>query len=242
MLKISNLTVSVGKKIIIDDFSYNFEKGKIYAIMGPNGSGKSTLAFSIIGHPIYKLALKSKIIFDDKNISKLETHKRVKQGVFLTFQSPQELSGVSVYQLLRIAKAGEKDIMKMFAEVKNIAQELNISEELLTRGLNQSASGGERKKLEVLQAIILDKKVIIFDEIDTGIDVDSLRTITKVLNKYKKDKTFILITHYNRVLKYLKPDKVLILINGKLKTSGGYKLADLIEKQGYKNFRENGKQ
>ena len=241
MLKISNLTVSVGKKTIVDDFSYNFEKGKIYAIMGPNGSGKSTLSFAIIGHPAYKLASKSKIMLDGKNITKLETHKRVKEGVFLTFQSPHELTGVSVYQLLRVAKDGEKDIMKMFAEVKKIAQELNISEELLSRGLNQAASGGERKKLEVLQAIILDKKVVIFDEIDTGIDVDSLRTITKELNKYKKDKTFILITHYNRVLKYLKPDRVLILINGKLKKSGGHKLADLIEKQGYKNFKDNGK-
>src|SRR3990167_9792280 len=191
MLKISNLTVSVGKKTIVDDFSYTFEKGKIYAIMGPNGSGKSTLAFSIIGHPAYKLALKSKIMLDGKNITKLETHKRVKEGVFLTFQSPHELTGVSVYQLLRVAKDGEKDIMKMFAEVKKIAQELNISEELLSRGLNQSASGGERKKLEVLQAIILDKKVVIFDEIDTGIDVDSLRTINSCIDLIKYNDFFI---------------------------------------------------
>ena len=241
MLKISNLTVSAGKKTIVKDFSYNFEKGKIYAIMGPNGSGKSTLAFSIIGHPSYKLASKSKIMLNGKNITKLQTHKRIKQGVFLTFQNPHELTGVSVFQLLRVAKEGDKDIMKMFTEVKNIAQELHISEDLLNRGLNQSASGGERKKLEALQAIALDKKVIIFDEIDTGIDVDSLRTITKVLNKYKKDKTFVLITHYNRVLKYLKPDKVLVLIDGKLRKSGGPKLADTIEKQGYKNFKTNGK-
>ena len=241
MLKISNLTVSAGKKTIVKDFSYNFEKGKIYAIMGPNGSGKSTLAFSIIGHPSYKLASKSKIMLDGKNITKLQTHKRIKQGVFLTFQNPHELTGVSVFQLLRVAKEGDKDIMKMFTEVKNIAQELHISEDLLNRGLNQSASGGERKKLEALQAIALDKKVIIFDEIDTGIDVDSLRTITKVLNKYKKDKTFVLITHYNRVLKYLKPDKVLVLIDGKLRKSGGPKLADTIVKQGYKNFKTNGK-
>src|SRR3990167_10391335 len=107
MLKISNLTVSVGKKTIVDDFSYNFEKGKIYAIMGPNGSGKSTLALSIVGHPSYKLASKSKIILDGKNIVNLKTHKRVKKGLFLTFQSPQELTGVSVLQLIRVAKEDE---------------------------------------------------------------------------------------------------------------------------------------
>ncbi len=236
MLKISNLTVSAGKKTIVKDFSYNFEKGKIYAIMGPNGSGKSTLAFSIIGHPSYKLASKSKITLDGKNITKLQTHKRIKQGVFLTFQSPHELTGVSVYQLIRVAKDSKEGVHGLFENIKNLGKELHISEDLLSRGLNQSASGGERKKLEVLQAIALDKKVIIFDEIDTGIDVDSLKLITKVLNKYKKDKTFILITHYNRVLKYLKPDKVLVLIDGSLRKSGGPKLADTIEKQGYKNF------
>lgn len=204
--------------------------------MGPNGSGKSTLAFSIIGNPSYKLASKSKITLDGKNITKLQTHKRVKQGVFLTFQSPHELTGVSVYQLIRVAKDSKEGAIELFKNIKNLGKELHISEDLLTRGLNQSASGGERKKLEVLQAIALDKKVIIFDEIDTGIDIDSLKLITKVLNKYKKDKTFILITHYNRVLKYLKPDKVLVLIDGNLRKSGGPKLADTIEKQGYKNF------
>ena len=236
MLKISNLTVSVGKKTIVKDFSYNFEKGKIYAIMGPNGSGKSTLAFSIIGHPSYKLASKSKIVLNGKNITKLQTHKRVKQGVFLTFQSPHELTGVSVYQLIRVANDSKEGALELFKTIKNLGKELHISEDLLTRGLNQSASGGERKKLEVLQAIALDKEIIIFDEIDTGIDVDSLKLITKILNKYKKDKTFILITHYNRVLKYLKPDKVLVLIDGNLRKSGGPKLADTIEIKGYKNF------
>lgn len=241
MLKITNLTVSAGKKTIVKNFSYSFEKGKIYAIMGPNGSGKSTLAFSIIGHPSYKLASKSKIVLNGKNITKLQTHKRVKQGVFLTFQSPHELTGVSVYQLIRVANDSKEGAHELFKTIKNLGEELHISEDLLTRGLNQSASGGERKKLEVLQAIALNKEIIIFDEIDTGIDVDSLRLITKVLNKYRRDKTFILITHYNRVLKYLKPDKVLVLIDGTLRKSGGPKLADTIEKQGYKNFKNNGK-
>ncbi|MEX1052653.1 MAG: Fe-S cluster assembly ATPase SufC [Patescibacteria group bacterium] len=237
MLKISNLSVKVGKKQILDDFSYTFKKNKTYAIMGPNGSGKSTLAFTIVGHPAYKIAAKSKIILDNKNIEKLETHKRVKKGVFLTFQSPQELTGVSVLQLIRVAKEDkEKDVLKMYKQLKELAKELHISEDLLSRGLNESASGGERKKLEVLQAIALDKKVIIFDEIDTGIDIDSLKVITKVLNKYKAGKTFILITHYNRVLKYLKPDEVLVLVEGQLKKSGKAKLAERIEKQGYKGL------
>ena len=237
MLKISNLSVKVGKKQILKNFSYEFKKGKVYAIMGPNGSGKSTLAFSIVGHPAYKLSSKCKIILDGKNIAKLATHKRAKKGVFLTFQSPQELTGVSVLQLIRVAKENEeKDVLQMYKQLKEIAKELHISEDLLTRGLNESASGGERKKLEVLQAIALDKKVIIFDEIDTGIDVDSLKIITKVLNKYKNNKTFILITHYNRVLRYLKTDKVLVLKDGELKQSGGAKLAEKIEKHGYKDY------
>lgn len=233
MLKVKNLSVSVGKKKIIKDFSFNFVKGKIYAVMGPNGSGKSTLAFSIMAHPLYKVNGKSKIMFNGKDILKDDASKRAKAGLFMSFQTPLPLSGITVYQLLQLALSGQRDALLIRQEIQKYAKELKISEELLSRSLNEGASGGEKKKLEVLQAAVLNKNTQIFDEIDTGVDVDALKTIANFLKKYQKDRTYILITHYNRILKYLKPDKILVLVDGKLKQTGDYKLAHKIEKRGY---------
>lgn len=233
MLQVKNLTVSVGKKKIIHDFSFTFEKGKIYAIMGPNGSGKSTLAFALMGHPSYKANGKSKILLNKTSLEKLDTQKRAEKGLFMSFQTPLSLSGVTAFQLLQIALSGKKDPLTIRKTIQEKAKELKIPEELLTRSLNEGASGGEKKKLEILQAAVLDKKLLIFDEIDTGVDVDALKTIATFLNRYKRGKTLILITHYNRILHYLKPDKVLILVNGKLAKTGDYKLANKIEKEGY---------
>lgn len=233
MLQIKNLSVSVGRKKILENFNFTFERGKIYAIMGPNGSGKSTLAFSIMGHPSYKSNGKSKIIFNKKNILTDDSTKRAEAGIFMSFQTPLPLSGVTVHQLLQLALSGKKDALAIRQEIQKYARELKISEDLLTRSLNDGASGGEKKKLEVLQATVLNKDIQIFDEIDTGVDVDALKTISKFLKKYQGNKTYIIITHYNRILKYLKPDKVLVLVDGKLKEAGTYKLAHKIEKQGY---------
>ncbi len=233
MLSVKNLTVFVGKKKIIEDFSFTFEKGKIYVIMGPNGSGKSTLAFSIMGHPTYKIDPNSKIQISNKQIQKIDAQKRAKEGLFMSFQTPMSLAGVSVYQLLLLAIAGKKDPLVLRQEIQKLAKELSIPEELLSRSLNDGASGGEKKKLEVLQAAILDKPVQVFDEIDTGVDVDALKKIANFLNKHKSGKTYIIITHYNRILKYLKPDRVLILVDGKLVKVGDYKLAEEIESKGY---------
>lgn len=235
MLQIKNLTVSVGKKRILENFDFNFKKGKTYAIMGPNGSGKSTLAFSIMSHPSYKVNGKSKIIFKKKNILNKAVDKRAKDGLFMSFQTPLSLNGVSVYQLVQLALSGQKDPLETRQKTQKFAKELKIKEELLSRSLNDGASGGEKKKLEVLQAAVLDKDLLIFDEIDTGVDIDSLKTIARFLKKHQKNKTYILITHYNRILKYLRPDKVLILVDGKLKESGTYKLAEKIERKGYAN-------
>lgn len=233
MLSVKNLTVFVGKKKIIKDFSFTFEKGKIYVIMGPNGSGKSTLAFSIMGHPTYKIDPNSKIQISNKQIQKIDAQKRAKEGLFMSFQTPMSLAGVSVYQLLLLAIAGKKDPLVLRQEIQKLAKELSIPEELLSRSLNDGASGGEKKKLEVLQAAILDKPVQVFDEIDTGVDIDALKKIANFLNKHKSGKTYIIITHYNRILKYLKPDRVLILVDGKLVKVGDYKLAEEIESKGY---------
>lgn len=238
MLTINNLSVSVLKKQILNDFSFEFEKGKIYAIMGPNGSGKSTLAYTIMGHPGYELKNGAKIMFENEEIQDLEPDERSKKGIFLSFQSPLSLSGVKVYQLLQYALQGKKDALKIREEVKKYAKELKINEELLTRSLNEGASGGEKKKMEVLQAAVLEKKLLIFDEVDTGVDVDALKSIAKFLSTHREDRTYIIITHYNRILKYLKPDKVLIIANGKLQKVGDHTLADEIEKEGYAKYTE----
>lgn len=237
MLTIKNLSVKVGNKRILKEINFTFETGKIYAIMGPNGSGKSTLAQSVMGHPAYKIGKKSTIRYQNKNINNLSPDKRAKLGLFLSFQTPLSLSGVNIYQLLRYALDGQMDPLDSRRQVKKYAKILKVDEHLLTRSLNENSSGGEKKKMEVLQAALLDPKLIFFDEIDTGVDVDALRVIAKFINHLKKNKkTLILITHYNRILKYVRPDKVLVLIGGKLVKAGGANLADQIERKGYDKF------
>jgi len=245
MLKLNNLNVSIGDKKILEDINFEFEKNKIYAVMGPNGSGKSTLAYTMMGHPAYEIRnpkslprrqageIRNTILLDGEDITELEPHERAKKGMFMSFQTPLSLSGVKVYQLLQLALNGIKDPLQIRKEAKKYAEELGISEELLNRPLNEGASGGERKKMEVLQAAVLEKKLLIFDEVDTGVDVDSLKSISNFLMKHRKDKTFIVITHYNRILHYLKPDKVLIMVKGKIVKVGDSKLAKSIEDEGY---------
>lgn len=238
MLQLKNLSVSVGEKKIIKNFSFTFQKGKVYVVMGPNGSGKSTLSYALMAHPSY--LLKGDIILNGEKVTELDAQKRAEKGIFLSFQSPLALSGVTVFQLLQLALSGRIDPVKLRRQVLNTAKDLHLSEELLRRSLNENASGGEKKKLEVLQATILDKQVQIFDEVDTGVDVDALKTIGTYLQKNKKNKMYIIITHYNRILKYIKPDEVLVLMNGKLVKQGSEKLAKDIEKNGYKAKWLNG--
>lgn len=243
MLNLNHAKVLVGKKTIIPDFTFTFEKGKTYVVMGPNGSGKSTLAYAIMGHPTYTVATakkqkKSPLTLDKTDLVELDAQKRSDAGIFLSFQSPLALSGVTIFQLLHVAMSGKKDPLKVRQDIIKYAKMLHVPEGLLSRSLNEGASGGERKKLEVLQAAVLDKKIQIFDEIDTGVDVDALKNIATFLKKNQKDKTYIIITHYNRILKYLKPDTVLVLDKGQLKKTGDYKLAQKIEKSGYAAISE----
>ena len=151
----------------------------------------------------------------------------------MSFQSPLALSGVKVYQLLQLALNGKKDPLTIREEARKYAKELGISEDLLKRSLNEGASGGERKKMEVLQAAVLDKKLLIFDEVDTGVDVDALKSISKFLKKHHKDRTYIVITHYNRILHHLQPDHVLIMVHGQIVKVGDHTLAKKIEDRGY---------
>lgn len=236
MLSIKNLSASAGKKKILKDISVTFRPGKIYAVMGPNGSGKSTLARTIMGDPAFTTASKSVITLNRKNITNLTPDKRAQAGIFLSAQSPLEIPGVTVAQLLRRATAGQKrSALALKKEIDHIAHNLKIPDELLSRSLNVGFSGGERKKLEVLQAAILDPQYIFLDEIDTGVDVDALKTIAQFLKKFVKDtkKTLVIITHYNRILKYLPPHEVIVIRDGKIVTKGDKKLAQAIEKKGY---------
>lgn len=236
MLNLKNFTVAVSNKTILDNLDFEFKKERVYALMGPNGSGKSTMAYAISGHPNYKIK-KGKIIFEKKDISNKSAEERAKEGIFLSFQTPLSLSGVTIFQLLRLALSGKKDPLTVKQQIDNLAKKLHVKSELLTRSLNEGASGGEKKKLELIQAAVLDPKFLIFDEIDTGVDVDALKSIAKFLTGFKKGKTIVLITHYNRILKYIKPDNVLVMIDGKIVKSGDYKLALQIEKVGYEKFR-----
>jgi Fe-S cluster assembly ATP-binding protein len=235
MLSLKNVKVSVEQKEILHDFSYQFQEKKIYAIMGPNGSGKSTLIQTIIGNPQYDLAKNSSIIFQNKSIHTLSPDKRAKLGIGVTFQSPLALQGISVFQLLRLALK-DVDVVALYENIERVAKELKIKKELIDRPLNEGASGGERKKLEVLQMAILDPSILFFDEIDTGVDVDSLKTIFTFLKKFKKDKTFVFITHYSKIFAYLKPDEVLVMKNGVLAAKGGKEMIQSIEEKGYEAF------
>jgi len=232
MLELKNLSIAVADKIIIDNLNLKLEKNKVYVLMGPNGSGKSTLALTLMSHPLYKIK-SGKIFFEKKDITDLESDKRANAGIFLSFQSPLSLSGVSVFSLLRTAIAGKKDPLALREEIGKIAKLLKIKKELLERSFNEGTSGGEKKKLELLQASVLDPTFLMFDEIDTGVDVDALKTIAQFMEKNKKGKTYLLITHYNRILKYVKPDEVLIMMDGKIVKRGNYRLAEEIEKVGY---------
>lgn len=233
MLKLKNLTVSVGDKKILKGINFEFEKGKIYAVMGPNGSGKSSLALSIMGHPNYVLGECSQILLNNENITNLSADKRANKGLFLSFQSPLFISGVKVNELLQYALQGKKDPLSLRSKIEKYKHELKITDDLLDRSLNEGASGGERKKMEVLQGAILNRNIQIYDEVDTGVDVDALKIIASFIHKNKGSKTYIIITHYNRIFRYFKPDKVIILTNGQIKKTGGYRLIEDIENNGY---------
>lgn len=235
MLKIKNLDVFVKEKKIISDFSFEFKKGKIYALMGPNGSGKSTLALTLMGHPSYEIK-KGEIFFGNRLINAFSPEKRAKLGMFLSFQFPLAFSGVSVFQLLKMTLGAKIEPLKLKNKIEKIAKEIHLKSELLQKSLNDGASGGERKKLELIQMAILNPKLAIFDEIDTGVDVEALKLIAEYLQKIKRNKTYLIITHYHRILRYLEPDEVLVMVDGRLVKTGSKKLVEEIDKNGYRNL------
>ena len=242
MLKIHNLHVAIESQKVLHDISLAIRPNQVHAIMGPNGSGKSTLANTLAGHPAYEIT-KGKIILDDKDLTKDSPNKRSLAGLFLAFQQPQTIEGVEVFSLLRtIYNVHHKDQRLSPIEFKKYVtkemKSLNINPKLIDRNLNDQFSGGEKKKIEILQMSILSPKYAILDEIDSGLDIDALKTVAQNIKRIqKRDKTGILIiTHYQRLLDYIKPDFVHILYNGGIVKTGDHKLATDLESRGYEHI------
>ena len=243
MLIIKNLKASINNRDILKGLNLKMNPGEVHAIMGPNGSGKSTLANVLSGKNGYKIS--GEVKYQGENLNDIPVEERAQKGIFLAFQYPLEIPGVNTNNFLKtslntIKKArGEKEIdtIAFLKLVKEKANELGIDEKILSRQLNVGFSGGEKKKNEILQMSILDPKLSILDETDSGLDIDALKIVADGVNALrKKNNSFLIITHYQRLLDYIKPDFVHVLMGGKIIKSGGAELALELEKKGYENF------
>jgi Fe-S cluster assembly ATP-binding protein len=242
VLEIKNLQVSViteaGNKEILRGVDLTVKSGETHAIMGPNGSGKSTLAYSIAGHPKY-LITGGSVTLDGNDVLEMSVDERAKAGLFLAMQYPVEVPGVSVSNFLRTAVTairGEAPKVRTWVgEVKEAMASLNIDTAFSERNVNEGFSGGEKKRHEILQMELLRPRIAILDETDSGLDVDALRIVSEGVNRVKanSDLGVMLITHYTRILRYIKPDFVHVFANGKIVEAGGPELADKLEEQGY---------
>ena len=243
MLKISNLTANIEDRNILAGLNLTIKPGEVHAIMGPNGSGKSTLSNILSGKKGYKIS--GEITYENKNLFDLEIEERAHNGIFLAFQYPLEIPGVNNNTFLKTSLnsikkfRGEKEVdaIEFLKLAKEKAKKLKFDENILSRQLNVGFSGGEKKKNEILQMSILDPKLSILDETDSGLDIDALKIVSDGVNSMRnKDNAFLIITHYQRLLNYIKPDYVHVLIDGKIVKSGGPELALELEEKGYKNF------
>ncbi len=236
-LEIKNLHVEVDGKEILKGISLKITDGEVHALMGPNGSGKSTLANTLMGHPKHKIT-KGKILLNEEDITNLSPDKRAKKGLFLSFQHPSEISGVTIQNFLKTSYNNLKDEKLPVFKFKKILQEkaklLDVDEIFFSRYLNEGFSGGEKKKTEILQLLTLDPKIAILDETDSGLDIDALKIVSNGINQFKNpNKSILIITHYKRILEYIKPDKISIIKDGKIVYEGNSDLIDHLEKKGY---------
>jgi Fe-S cluster assembly ATP-binding protein len=244
-LEIKNLHVSVitdqGNKQILKGIDLTVRSGEIHAIMGPNGSGKSTLAYSVAGHPKYEVT-EGEILLDGENVLEMSVDERARAGLFLAMQYPVEVPGVSVSNFLRTAKtaiSGEAPKLREWVgELKTAMSNLRMDPDFTERNINEGFSGGEKKRHEILQLELLKPKIAILDETDSGLDVDALRIVSEGVNRAHANNKLgvLLITHYTRILNYIKPDFVHVFVNGKLAEQGGAELATRLENEGYDRY------
>jgi Fe-S cluster assembly ATP-binding protein len=244
-LEIIDLHVNINQKEVLKGIDLKLYKGEVAALMGPNGSGKSTLAYVLMGHPNYEIK-KGKIIFKGEDITNMPVDERAKKGLFLSIQYPHEIAGVSLANFLRTAwnakhekKTSVIDFMKLLKEKMAL---LKMDTSFASRYLNEGFSGGEKKKAEILQMAVLQPEFAILDETDSGLDIDALRTVAEGVNSLRNPELgTLIITHYQRILDYIKPDKVYILFNGKIVKSGGPELVTKLEEFGYNWLHEEDK-
>ena len=243
MIQIKNLKASVEGKEILEGLNLSIGKGEVHAIMGPNGSGKSTLSYALSGKEGYEVS--GEIKFNKQNLLELNTEERAQEGVFLALQYPIEIPGVFTNNFLRtslnsIRKANGKpqlNAIEFLKIVKEKSKELKIDEQMLSRPLNVGFSGGEKKRNEILQMSLLEPSFVIMDETDSGLDIDALKIVSNGVNALRDpDRSFLIITHYQRLLNYIKPDFVHVLSDGKIVKTGDWKLALDLEKEGYGQF------
>jgi Fe-S cluster assembly ATP-binding protein len=239
LLRIANLQIAINDQEIVKGFNLTVEPGSVHALMGPNGSGKSTLAYALMGHPAYTVT-GGRVMVNDQEILELSPDKRAKLGIFLAFQYPLEIPGLTVANFLREAyNASGKpalSVSEFYALIESTLQLLNLDKSFAHRALNDGFSGGEKKRLELLQLMLLQPKLAILDEIDSGLDVDALKLVAHALGlarKHNPSMSIILITHYQRILEHVIPDYVHVMINGALVATGTHTLAHTIESNGY---------
>lgn len=243
MLEIKNLHASVEGKEILKGIDLTINKGEVHVIMGPNGSGKSTFTKVIMDHPDYEVT-EGEIIFEGQDISDESTDKRAKLGLFLSFQNPEEVEGVSVENFLRTAQinlTGEKPkLLEFKRKLNKELEDLEFDKDYANRYLNVGFSGGEKKKSEILQMKVLNPKLIMLDETDSGLDVDATKIVSREVEAFlTKEKSALIITHHSSILESIKPDYVHIMIDGNIVKTGDSSLIDEIEKDGYKNYRNS---
>jgi Fe-S cluster assembly ATP-binding protein len=242
MLKIEDLQVEIDGQEIVKGLDLEVNKGEIHAIMGPNGSGKSTLANVLMGHPRYEVTGGS-ITFQGEDVFELEPDERAKLGMFLAFQYPSEVPGVSVANFLRTAvnsvREDELSPMEMYRLLQEKMSIMQMDPKFAERYLNEGFSGGEKKRNEILQMLMLDPKLAIMDETDSGLDIDALQVVARGVNELRGPEfSAVIITHYQRILRYIEPDHVHVMLDGRLVTSGGKELAEALEEKGYDWVRQ----